>query len=101
MWILANTEGTLSGVHVASFWGSQTGTIITAIIGLLIISINIGYGLFLSQLFTVKWFNTVEKYHGNNQPVWASLAAQLVKNPPAMQETPIQFLGWKDPLEKG
>ena len=27
--------------------------------------------------------------------------AQLVKNLPAMQETPIQFLGWEDPLEKG
>ena len=24
---------------------------------------------------------------------WASLAAQLVKNPPAMQETQVQFLG--------
>ena len=32
---------------------------------------------------------------------WASLVAQLVKNPPAMQETWIQCLGWKDPLEKG
>ena len=31
----------------------------------------------------------------------ASLVAQLVKNPPAMQETPVQFLGWEDPLEKG
>ena len=31
----------------------------------------------------------------------ASLVAQLVKNLPAMQETPVQFLGWKDPLEKG
>ena len=31
----------------------------------------------------------------------ASLIAQLVKNPPAMQETPVQFLGQKDPLEKG
>ena len=30
-----------------------------------------------------------------------SLIAQLVKNPPAMQESPVQFLGWKDPLEKG
>ena len=30
-----------------------------------------------------------------------SLIAQLVKNPPAMQETPVQFLGWEDPLEKG
>ena len=33
--------------------------------------------------------------------LWASLIAQLVKNPPAMQETPIQFLGWEDLLEKG
>ena len=27
--------------------------------------------------------------------------AQLVKNPPAMQETPVRFLGQEDPLEKG
>ena len=26
--------------------------------------------------------------------------AQLVKNPPAMQETLVQFLGLEDPLEK-
>ena len=32
---------------------------------------------------------------------WASLIAQLVKNPPAMQETEVRFLGQKDPLEKG
>ena len=32
---------------------------------------------------------------------WASLVAQLVKNLPAMQETPVRFLGWEDPLEKG
>ena len=32
---------------------------------------------------------------------WASLIAQLVKNPPAMQETWVQSLGWVDPLEKG
>ena len=31
----------------------------------------------------------------------ASLVAQLVKNPPAMQETPVRFLGWEDRLEKG
>ena len=30
-----------------------------------------------------------------------SLVAQLVKNPPAMQDTLVQFLGWEDPLEKG
>ena len=31
----------------------------------------------------------------------ASLIAQLVKNLPAIQETPVQFLGQEDPLEKG
>ena len=31
----------------------------------------------------------------------ASLVAKLVNNPPAMQETPIQFLCQEDPLEKG
>ena len=34
----------------------------------------------------------------NNLP---SLVAQPVKNLPAMQETQILSLGWKDPLEKG
>ena len=32
---------------------------------------------------------------------WASLVAQLVKNPPAMQETWVRSLGWEDTLEKG
>ena len=27
--------------------------------------------------------------------------AQLVKNPPAMQETWVRSLSWEDPLEKG
>ena len=31
----------------------------------------------------------------------ASLIAQLVKNPPVMQEIPVQFLGQEDPLVKG
>ena len=31
----------------------------------------------------------------------ASLVAQLVKNPPVMQETWVRSLGWEDPLEKG
>ena len=30
----------------------------------------------------------------------ASLVGQLVKNPPAMQETPVQSLDWEDPLEQ-
>ena len=33
--------------------------------------------------------------------LWASIVAQLVKNPPAMRETWVQSLGWDDPLEKG
>ena len=32
---------------------------------------------------------------------WASPVAQLVKNPPVIQETRVQSLGWEDPLEKG
>ena len=31
----------------------------------------------------------------------ASVVAKLVKNPPAMQETWVQSLGWDNPLEKG
>ena len=30
-----------------------------------------------------------------------SLVVQMVKNPPAVQETWVRSLGWKDPLEKG
>ena len=36
---------------------------------------------------------------------WSDLAAaavaQLVKNPPPIQKTPVQFLGWEEPLEEG
>ena len=38
---------------------------------------------------TTEWLN------------WTELIAQLVKNPPAMQETQVQSLDWEDPLEKG
>ena len=38
-----------------------------------------------------------DKFGGSH---W-SLIAQLVKNLPAMQETPVQFLGQQDLLEKG
>ena len=33
--------------------------------------------------------------------LWASLAAQMVKNLPAMQETWVPSLGQEDPLKKG
>ena len=32
---------------------------------------------------------------------WSSLVAQMVKNPPAMQDSWVQSLGQEDPLEKG
>ena len=32
---------------------------------------------------------------------WASLVAQLIKNPPAMRETWVRSLGQEDPMEKG
>ena len=35
--------------------------------------------------------------------LWTSLMAQFVKNLPAMQETqetPVQSLGWEDPVEE-
>ena len=35
------------------------------------------------------------------QHSWASLVSQVVKNPPAMRETCVRFLGWEDPLQKG
>ena len=51
-----------------------------------------------------------ERERGRGRPIrritdtpspWASLVAQLVKNPPAMRETWVRFLGWEDPLEEG
>ena len=35
------------------------------------------------------------------QHTWASLVAQLGKNPPAVWETWVLSLGWEDPLVKG
>ena len=35
------------------------------------------------------------------QPLWASWVAQLIKNLPAMLETPVGFLGWEVSLERG
>ena len=33
--------------------------------------------------------------------IWVSLVAQLVRNPPAIQETWVRSQDWEDPLEKG
>ena len=53
---------------------------------------------------------TLIQFQGQEDPLekgyplqysWASLVAQLVKNPPAMWETRVQSLAREDPLEKG
>ena len=44
--------------------------------------------------------STAEVIGYPSQHSWASLVAQLVKNPPAMRETWVQSLGWEDPPEK-
>ena len=55
------------------------------------------------RLHSVKWkyqemqFRAVHLYI----PEQAFLLAQMVKNPPRMQETSVQLLGWEDPLKKG
>ena len=50
-------------------------------------------------------FTSAPKGQEMNWPVLstkgASLIAQTVKNLPAMQKTPVQFLGQEGPLEKG
>ena len=55
---------------------------------------------------TLVWFLGREDPPGEGigyplQSSWASLGAQLLKNPPAMRETWVPSLGWEDPLEKG
>ena len=46
-------------------------------------------------LLGILWFACL------GRAVWAPLAAQLVKNLPAGQETWVQSLHWEDSLEKG
>ena len=45
--------------------------------------------------------NRKEKLRGGVLIGWASLIAQLVKNPPAMKKTLAQFLGWERSAGKG
>ena len=45
--------------------------------------------------WNVNWYSHYGKQYGG------SSRAQLVKNPPAMQETWVRSLGWEDPPEKG
>ena len=61
---------------------------------------------YLVRIFNGKEFekehtHTLYIYIMYTQYSWASLAAQLVKNLPAMREAWVQSLGWDDPLENG
>ena len=49
-------------------------------------------------IFADKYTHTHTHTHTHT---YIYMVAQLVTNPPAMPETPIQFLGWDNPLEKG
>ena len=47
----------------------------------------------------LAWGDGMKKILGEkNRP---SLIAQLVKSLPAMRETPVRFLGWEEPLQRG
>ena len=61
-------------------------------------------------LYPKKFLSTSAKYLQRKHlsdftlithPNIISLIAQLLKNPPVMQETWVRYLGWEDPLEKG
>ena len=50
------------------------------------------------EVWTQTFRKIIEETYGENG---ASLGAQLVKNPPALQEILVQFLGQEDYLENG
>ena len=59
-----------------------------------------------SASYLVYWLHRHMKIHQLRNAftvckIWASLVAQLEKNPPEMQETLIRSLGWEYPLEEG
>ena len=54
------------------------------------------------NVLVIVSFHSISKFVSIHSSIhWASLIAQLVKDPPAMQETLVQYLGWEDLLEKG
>ena len=47
------------------------------------------------QCYTILESLTVIRFYGTPPPSWASLVAQLVKNPPAMRETWVGKIPWR------
>ena len=69
---------------------------------------SIIYNLFLMQYILWVW----TKFNDIYLPLWASLVAQMIKNPPAVWETWVQFLvlgmathpsilAWRIPMDRG
>ena len=57
--------------------------------------------IFIINIYFIPSVIIIIKYSNCSIFQLVSFIAQLVKNLPAMQETPVGFLGWEDPLEKG
>ena len=55
-----------------------------------------GFNTIVNRIFFISFANCPLLVYGNT-----SLVAQSGKNPPAMQETWVQYLSWEDPLEEG
>ena len=53
-----------------------------------------------SLLLIIKRHHLASRISVSYHPYWLSRVTQLDKNLPAMQETQVRSLGWKDPLEK-
>ena len=53
------------------------------------------------ELRFCKWSSTAKKKKKGHNPRCISRVAQMVKNPPAMQETRVQFLDQEDALKEG
>ena len=54
-----------------------------------------------SKDLLIFYYSGLESVMHTLKKIWASHVAQMVKNPPAMQQTQVQSLGWEDPLKKG
>ena len=58
-------------------------------------------GISQTEIDKYSWYHLcVKKKKRRLTKEWASLVAQLTKNPPAMQETWVWFLGWEDPWRR-
>ena len=93
LWLLTwkLLSGFLSGSTIGVYIPTQTNVATLYAFELYIIHIS-GYGYVSIYGFTYIWIYIY---------IRASLVAQTVKNPPAMRETRVRFLGWEDPPEEG